>query len=132
MMKSLLLAVLFLGGCATMNIDNFEDDSLTPNEMQMIATVGGEIMAGQYPPGKTTVALKPVGAFGEYLVEALRQRGFGVQESNAVALHYLLDQLDDRTWRLGLITTDWRNDSVFHRYGNNTLIRGTQTQRVAP
>ena len=40
-MKLLLLAALFLGGCATMNIDNFEDDSLTPNEMQTIATVGG-------------------------------------------------------------------------------------------
>lgn len=131
-MKLLLFAALFLGGCATMNIDNFEDDSLTPNEMQTIATVGGEIMAGQYPPGKTTVALKPVGAFGEYLAEALRQRGFGVQESNAFALHYLLDQIDDRTWRLGLITTDWRNDSVFRRDGNNALIRGTQTQRIAP
>ena len=105
-MKLLLLAALFLGGCATMNIDNFEDDSLTPNEMQTIATVGGEIMAGQYPPGKTTVALKPVGAFGEYLAEALRQRGFGVQESNAVALHYLLDQIDAMTvlgvWGLSL------------------------------
>ena len=70
MMKSLLLAVLFLGGCATMNIDNFEDDSLTPNEMQMIATVGGEIMAGQYPPGKTNVDPTPAGTFGASLVEA--------------------------------------------------------------
>lgn len=131
-MKTLLLAALFLGGCATMNIDNFEDDGLTPNEMQTIATVGGEIMAGQYPPGKTTIALKPIGTFGEYLAGALRQRGFGVRESNAVALHYLLDQIDDHTWRLGLITTDWRNDSIFRRDGNNALIRGTQTQRIAP
>lgn len=133
-MKNLVMMLslsLFLGGCATLQMDNYEDGSLSAADMQLIANDGSEMLAIQYPPGQTTFALKPSGSFGQMLVEALRQKGFGIQEQSAVPLYYLLDQIDGQTqYRLGLITGDWRSDAVYSRDGNGNLSRNGQTQRM--
>lgn len=133
-MKSVTMALLVaicLGGCATLQMDNYEDSTLSAADMQIIANDGSDVLAIQYPPGQTTFSLKPVGAFGQLLVDALRQKGFGVEEQSATPLYYLLDQIDgQQQYRLGLITNDWRSDITYRRDGNNQLSRDGQTQRV--
>lgn len=134
-MKPLMLALvaaLALNGCATLHLDNYEDSSLSQEEMLFVAKDGSDRLAAHYPPGKTALALKPAGPFGHYLIDALRAQGFGVEEQAPVTLYYLLDVMDGQHYRLGLITKDWRSDATYRRDGNNALTRADHTQRVAP
>lgn len=134
-MKTFMLALaaaLALNGCATLHLDNYEDSSLSREEMQFVAKDGSDRLAAHYPPGKTALALKPAGPFGQYLVDALRAQGFGVEEQAPVTLYYLLDVMDGQHYRLGLITKDWRSDASYRRDAGNTLVRADHTQRVAP
>ncbi|MDO4643459.1 MAG: hypothetical protein Q4A74_06430 [Cardiobacteriaceae bacterium] len=125
-----LIVVWALHGCVSMqHIDNYEDSELNKTEVQRIAKDGGDILAAHYPPGKTIISLKSVGVFGDLLGEELRHHGFGVQEKGTTVLHYLLDKMDEQTWRLGLITDYWRSDSIYYLGDNQELIRGNQTQR---
>lgn len=133
-MKSLVMMLtlsLFFGGCTTLQMDNYEDSSLSAADMQFIANDGSEMLAVQYPPGQTTFALKPTGSFGQMLAEALRKKGFGIQEQSSLPLYYLLDQIDGQAqYRLGLVTGDWRSDTIYSRDGNGHLSRNGQTQRI--
>lgn len=134
-MKTLMLAfaaAIALSGCATLQLDNYEDGSLSQEEMLFIAKDGSDMLAAHYPPGKTALALKPAGPFGQYLVDALRAQGFGVEEQAPLTLYYLLDVMDGQHYRLGLITKDWRSDASYRRDAGNMLIRADHTQRVAP
>ena len=134
-MKTLMLAfaaAIALSGCATLQLDNYKDGSLSQEEMLFIAKDGSDMLAAHYPPGKTALALKPAGPFGQYLVDALRTQGFGVEEQAPLTLYYLLDVMDGQHYRLGLITKDWRSDASYRRDAGNMLIRADHTQRVAP
>lgn len=134
-MKTLILvalaAALALNGCATLHLDNYEDGSLNQEEMRFVAKDGSDMLAAHYPPGKTTLALNPAGPFGQYLIDALRAQGFGVEEQAPVTLYYLLDVMDGQQYRLGLITKTWRSDASYRRDSGNMLVRADHTQRVA-
>lgn len=69
-----------------------------------------EALVRTYPPGKTTFALKAVGAFGQALERKLRATGYAVALANdgkpqyAARLVYILDTFPDQpgTIRIGL------------------------------
>lgn len=131
-MKNLALlfsAVLFMNGCASINANNYASPKLTAGEMQTIAIDGSTIMADTYPPGKTTLRIKDGGTFGKLFTEALRKRGFAVQETDGMTLNYLVDPVDANTIRLGLVTPNWRGDALYLRKGNTT-VRLNLTQRI--
>lgn len=127
-LSSVLIALL-LNGCASMSVNSYESTALTPTEMQALAMDGSAIMAERYPPGKTALDVEKAGAFGEMLAQALRQRGFAIEQGRGTPLRYLVDPLDAQAIRLGLLTPDWRSDALYLRQ-NGSVTRQNLTQRI--
>lgn len=127
-----LLLSLYLTGCATTHLSSYESDALTEQEKQYLATDGVEMLATRYPPGQTTINIQSNGSFGDLLVEKLRSKGFGIDNSGQL-ISYLVDQLNDNKMvHLGLITKNWRSDSLYFRNLGGVLTKHSQTQRVEP
>lgn len=125
----MLGAALALSGCASIHTSNYESPALTAGEMQTIALDGSAIMAGKYPPGKTALRIQETGTFGKLFSDALRKRGFAVQDSTGMAVNYLVDPLDAKTIRLGLMTPNWRGDALYLRT-EDKAVRQNLTQRI--
>lgn len=135
-MKAMMitLALLVMGGCATLNTTSYESKELSAAEMRYIAQDSSQLLAEHYPAGKTTLHVLSAGEFGASLAEALRQQGFAVQDAagqGAVELNYILDGIAPDRYRLGLITPQWRSDRLYQR-SSDRLISSVVTQRLQP
>ncbi len=130
-MKKMLVLSVFssLGGCATMNLTNYENKEIPPNIAIQIAEDGSILMATKFPAGKTTLSMRKNGYFGYALMGKLRQKGFAVSDKGGMNFHYLLDTIAPNRYRLGLITPVWRTD-VMYSDVNGNVSRLNQTQRI--
>lgn len=105
MKKGLLFAIMaFLSACSAWQDGNYDAAEITVVEKSQIAHDAAEMLAKEYPPGKTNLVISGEQAFTELLQEALRKKGFAMQESSGVKLKYILDRLADKTIYLALMT----------------------------
>lgn len=113
-MKGLLVVfVLLLTGCAS-HSSQFGTYSEAPaGHREIMAIDAANQLASIYPPASTRFVLEiePADPFGQALVARLRLTGYSIQEApaanasrQALRLGYVLDNLDENTYRL-LITT---------------------------
>lgn len=124
---AILLTALLINGCAR-TITSYENQEITAPQIKKLASDGAVIMANHYPAGKTSLNINKTGDFGELLTKNLQQKGFGIDE-NGIPVNYVIDFLDEQYIHLGLITNDWRSDSLYLRQ-KNQLKRQTISQEV--
>lgn len=113
-MKALLVVfVLLLTGCASHSSQFGAYSEAPAGHREIMAIDAANQLASIYPPASTRLVLEiePADAFGQALVARLRLMGYSVQEApaataggQALRLGYVLDNLDETTYRL-LITT---------------------------
>jgi hypothetical protein len=99
-----LLAVLVLGGCAHSRTglgQSYVASGFSDEQATVIADDLADLLAGRFPPGRTSFHLQAVGENdvpGLKLDQALRSRGFTLMvepSGDAPAVAYVLDRLDE-------------------------------------
>jgi hypothetical protein len=119
----IVLFALMLTGCAS-HTEYGTYSQIPPGYRDIIAIDAANQLASIYPPASTNLlmAIEPKDDFGQAFVARMRLLGFSIQESpdstsgaQSLRIGYVLDNLDERTFRL-LITTG--NSALSRAYTN--------------
>jgi hypothetical protein len=126
-MRNVIIAliVMQLTGCATTQVGNYAETSITANQVMAKDTV--KELTVLYPPAKTRLQItQPIkDAYGIALIQALRAKGYSVVESTelkkdnnlANQFSYVVDSPIKNT--LYRVTVGLGNQSISRAYASN-------------
>lgn len=113
MMRAIVgvLCAALLSGCATSRMVGGTYSEIPAGYSDVMAIDAVNQLSHIHPPASSRLVVKGVesDAFGQALVRRLRAAGFAVQEGtvegapSGTALVYILDQLDETTYRVSLL-----------------------------